>query len=70
MRARTGLREPRAGNRPRPPRLTQRVVSIDQASVDRVLLRLRLVKDDIELVETQAISLLQEFRRQLMTDAA
>jgi hypothetical protein len=49
---------------------TERMVAIDQAGVDKVLLRLRLVKDNIERVETQALTLLQEFRRQLMKEAA
>jgi hypothetical protein len=50
--------------------ITERVVAVDRESVDRVMLRLRLVRDNIERVETEALTLLQEFRRQLMKQAA
>ena len=50
--------------------ITERTVAIDRESVDKVMLRLRLVRDNIEQVETEALSLLQEFRRQLMQQAA
>jgi len=50
--------------------LTERMKAIDQAGVDKALLRFRLIKDNIDRVETEALSLLQEFRRQLMNQAA
>jgi hypothetical protein len=50
--------------------LTDRAIAIDRTAVDKTLLGLRLLKDNSESFETQALTLLQEFRRQLMTQAA
>ena len=48
----------------------QQAKSIDQAALDKALIRLRLSKDHDSVSGRHAIALLQEFRRQLMNDAA
>jgi len=48
---------------------TGQMKSVDHAAINKILLRLRLASDASAVAQSQAIALLQEFRRQLM-DAA